>query len=282
MPKDWSQTEVEFIVADYFVMWEKELRRVDYNKAEHRRHLRKILTTRSEGSIEKKHQNISAVLWHLGCPYIDGYKPLPNYQTLLRAVVEARLAREPALNQLVAKKVQAQVKTVPPVRNFTEVQVPPPSRKEVKRLVEDEARKRTKFVQRNYLEEEAKNQSLGQAGEKFMLRYEHERLWRAGKRKLANKVEHVAKTKGDYWGFDIRSFETDGRERLIEVKTTRFAALSRFFASSSEVEFSHAHRSEYFVHRLFHFDRQPRFFVLAGSLRESCQLKAVCFAATPS
>jgi hypothetical protein len=58
------------------------------------------------------------------------------------------------------------------------------------------------------------------------IRLELERLQRAGKRNLADRIEHVARTQGDHLGYDIQSFEEDGRDRLIEVKTTRFGALT--------------------------------------------------------
>lgn len=282
MPEDWSQTEVEAIVSDYFVMWEKDLRGEKYNKAEHNRLLQKIISRRSRGSIEKKHQNISAVLWHLGYPYIDGYKPLPRYQTLLRIVVEERLERDTVINQLVTKKVQLQAKSAPAPRNIKTAQVPPPSRKEIRRLISDEKQKKRPFVQRNYLEAEASNQSLGRAGEEFILHYEHERLWRAGKRTLAERIEHIPLTKGDYLGFDILSFEPNGRERFIEVKTTRFGALTRFFVSANEVDVSGARKEQYHLYRLFHFDKDPKFFVLKGAIHETCELKAFSFAALPN
>ena len=201
---------------------------------------------------------------------------------MLRAVVEERLATAKGLNQLIASAVKTPAKSVPAVKNLKAIQVAPPRRKEVKDLVQDETRRRTNFVRRNFLEEEANNQSLGLAGEEFILRYEHERLWRAGKRALANRVEHVAKAKGDYLGFDILSFETGGRERLIEVKTTRYGAMNRFFASTNEVDVSELHKHEYHLHRLFNFDKQPQFFVLSGSLRDTCQLKPVSFSAVPN
>lgn len=282
MSEDWSQAEVEAIVADYFAMWAKELRSEAYNKAEHNRLLRKVISKRSRGSIEKKHQNISAVLWHLGYPYIDGYKPLPRYQALLRETVEERLVRAQTLNELVAKQVEARVAKPREVPKRRLIQVRPPKLKEIKGLIEDEGRHRTHFVRRNYLEAEASNQSLGLAGEEFVLRYEHERLWRAGKRVLAERIEHVAKTRGDYLGFDILSFETSGRERLIEVKTTRYGSLTRFFASINEVEISARRSHEYHLHRLFNFDKKPQFFVLSGSLRETCRLNPVSFAAVPN
>lgn len=282
MPNDWSQAEVEAIVADYFAMWDKDLRGLEYNKAEHNRNLQKLLNHRDRTSVEFKHRNISAVLWHLGYPYLRGYKPLPKYQGLLRSVVEERLVTAKGLNQLIAAAVKTPTKSVPVVKNLKAIQVAPPKRKEVKDLVQDETRRRTNFVRRNFLEVEANNQSLGLAGEEFILLYERERLWRAGKRDLANRVEHVAKTKGDYLGFDILSFETGGRERLIEVKTTRYGAMNRFFASTNEVDVSELHKHEYHLHRLFNFDKQPQFFVLSGSLRETCQLKPVSFLAVPN
>lgn len=281
MRDNWSQAEVEAIVADYFTMWEKDLRGLDYNKAEHNRQLRNIISARNRSSVEQKHRNISAVLWHLGYPYLRGYKPLPRYQHLLREVVEERLIMTKDLNHTIASAVKSPVKVVPTLKDLKDVQIAPPKRKEVKELLKDESRGRTNFVRRNYLEEESKNHSLGAAGEEFILRYEHERLRRAGKKTLANRVEHVAKTQGDYLGYDILSFEINGRERLIEVKTTRYGMLTRFFASAGEVQVSESHKHEYHLHRLFNFDKQPQFFILSGSLRETCQLKPTIFSAVP-
>src|ERR1035438_10219938 len=92
MPDNWSREEVEAAVADYFDMLSKELRGEPFNKAEHNRNLHRVLTARSKGSVERKHQNISAILIELGYPYVDGYKPLGNYQELLGRVVQERLS----------------------------------------------------------------------------------------------------------------------------------------------------------------------------------------------
>ena len=53
------------------------------------------LTGRSRGSIEFKHQNISAVLLRIGMPWIEGYKPMANFQRALVDGVERRLAASP-------------------------------------------------------------------------------------------------------------------------------------------------------------------------------------------
>lgn len=171
---------------------------------------------------------------------------------------------------------------MPTIKQLNSVQVEPPERKELRELTEEEPLRKTSFVRRNFLEDEAKNQSLGLAGEEFILCFEHERLWHAGERALAKRIEHVAKSKGDYLGFDILSFEIDGRERLIEVKTTRYGAMNRFFASSNEIEVSESHKNEYHLYRLFNFDKQPQFFVLSGSLRDTCQLRPVSFSVIPN
>jgi hypothetical protein len=91
--RDWSPDEIDAIVADYFDMLAQELVGRDYVKAEHRRALLPRLDRRSEGSIEMKHCNISAVLDHMGLPYIDGYKPRKNLQDALRAAVAEYVKR---------------------------------------------------------------------------------------------------------------------------------------------------------------------------------------------
>jgi len=73
--EDWSHVEVDATVADYFEMLRLELLGEPYNKSEHRRRLLPHLKGRTQASIELKHANISAVLFEMGIPFIDGYKP---------------------------------------------------------------------------------------------------------------------------------------------------------------------------------------------------------------
>jgi hypothetical protein len=69
---DWSDAENDLIVADYFAMLADDLSGRRYNKAEHRRQLAPFLANRSDGSLEFKHQNVSAVLKGLGEDWIPG------------------------------------------------------------------------------------------------------------------------------------------------------------------------------------------------------------------
>ena len=269
-------------MADYFAMLAKELRGEPYNKAEHNRLLQNLLSSRTRGSVERKHQNISAVLIDLGYPYIDGYKPLGNYQDLLGQVVRERLATERGLQEIVSAMVSADVGGEPEVGDVLGIVVSPPVRERETGRIYDRQRPRVVRPQRNFLEIEARNRSLGLAGEELVLRFEHERLWRAGKRDLADRIEHVARTQGDGLGYDIQSFEVDGRDRLIEVKTTRFGALTPFFTSRNEVEFSEERQGDYQLYRLFNFRAQPRLFTLGGALRGSCELEPFSYSAVPN
>jgi hypothetical protein len=88
MAEDWSQVEVTAIVADYVAMLERELRREPFNKREHNRRLQTLLSGRTAGSIEFKHQNISAIMIELGFPYIDGYKPRANNACAVRIAAQ--------------------------------------------------------------------------------------------------------------------------------------------------------------------------------------------------
>ena len=68
-----------------------------------------------------------------------------------------------------------------------------------------------------------------------MLELERRRLKEAGRAKLAARVKHTAQT-DDSAGFDILSFELDGRERPIEVKATSAARMDHgFFISTNEL-----------------------------------------------
>jgi hypothetical protein len=281
MADDWSREEVEAAVSDYFAMLAMELRGQPFNKAEHNRNLQKLLNSRPKGSIERKHQNISAILIALGYPYVDGYKPLGNYQRLLRDVVEERLNGATSLDQAAAIAVEQPAENPPQISDLLSILVEPPKRDEEKPRLNDTPRPKPLLKRKNYLEAEARNRSLGRAGEELVLRFEHERLWRAGKKNLADRIEHVVETKGDGLGYDIQSFEIDGSERLIEVKTTRFGSLTPFFASRNEVNVSDDRQAEYQLYRLFKFSQQPRLFVLSGSLHQTCVLEPIQFSAIP-
>jgi Domain of unknown function (DUF3883) len=275
---DWLRTEVEATVADYFAMLAKELSSVSYNKTAHRRHLATLLVGRSEQSIEFKHANISAVLIELGFPYISGYKPRSNYQRLLHDVVADRLASSRLLLDLAAADVDQPI-AVPEVDDILSVLTDPPAPASRRDTAREPTGIRTTFSV-NYLEREAHNRSLGAAGEEFVVNFERARLIHAGQEALAGKIEHTARLRGDGAGFDILSFETTGRERLIEVKTTKYGRETPFFVTQNEVTVSQSQAAGYHLYRLFTFRTSPRLFTLNGALSVTCALSPSAFMAT--
>lgn len=196
----WSLQEVEATVADYLSMLDMELRGEPYNKAAHNRALQQFLENRSHGAIERKHQNISAILIELGYPYIEGYKPLRNYQDLLRLVVEERLVGAKRLSDTVEKSVESPAGSIPDVPDILAIQVDPLHVEDDSVRVREIPPPSNYSVQRNYLEIEARNRSLGRAGEEFIVLFERERLAKAKHRNLAKEIRHVALSEGDSLG----------------------------------------------------------------------------------
>lgn len=277
-PVDWSRTENEAVVSDYLSMLALEIVGQEFNKAEHNRALQ-VQTGRVRGSIEFKHQNISAVLRDLGHPWIEGYKPRANYQIPLYDVVVERLARDDGLRRMVEADVVQQAATSSVTDFLSRLEKPPtrePSTEGPALAGQTRPRRPVRLV--NYLAREASNASLGRAGEEFVLQFERARLIKRGKECLAERIEHVA-TQDDGAGFDIRSFEESGRDRLIEVKTTAYGKGTPFFVSRNEVAVSHRRSADYKLYRVFKFRRDPHLFTLSGSLAEACELDAIQFSA---
>jgi hypothetical protein len=279
--RDWSRLEVEALVADYFEMLGKELRGEAYSKTEHRRRLQGVLDGRTDGSIEYKHQNVTAALNELGLPGIDGYKPAKNYQDLLLGVIRERIAGERRLLTIVGDEVE-RTATIPTVDDILArfVAPPPRERERRQRMVRD--REVSVPLATNYLLREARNASLGAAGEEFVLNFERARLLAEKQDRLAAQIEHVSKTRGDHEGFDVLSFDPDGRERLIEVKTTAFGPLTPFFVSANQVTQSQRRTAQYHVYRVFRFRKDPHLFALKGAIDQTCELEAREFMARPA
>ncbi len=102
----------------------------------------------------------------------------------------------------------------------------------------------------------------------------------AGRDDLARKICWVSVTEGDGAGYDIRSFETDGRERLIEVKTTNGHATTPFFISENERAFSEERADVFRLMRLYDFARKPAAFELQPPLDNWVNLNPNSYRAT--
>ena len=262
----WSNTEVELIVADYFQMLSDELTGSSYIKATHRKALLPLLNNRSEGSIEFKHQNISAVLIHLGQPYIKGYLPRFNYQKILEETVVkylyGHLNIEEKFKHFAERDIEFNVNI-----NFEKLIVEPPV---VEIAAEPFAIYHKNPIKINYLEREQRNNKLGMYGEELVLQFEKWRLIKNGKAKLSDQVKWVSKEEGDGAGFDILSKNTDGSDKYIEVKTTKLGKETPFYFTRNELSFSQMHVKNFHLFRLFDFEKEAKMFTKSGSLDKIC------------
>lgn len=112
-------------------------------------------------------------------------------------------------------------------------------------------------------------------GEELILNYEKWNLFQQGKEKLAEQVRWIAKEDGDGAGFDILSKSLNGKDKYIEVKTTKLSKESPFYFSRNELSFSQNHSSDYFLYRLFNFNSNSKMFTLNGSLDQICKSKPI-------
>jgi hypothetical protein len=270
----WTDGENDLIVAVYFAMLADDVFGRPYSKAEHRRALLPLLNGRSEGSIEFKHQNISAVLKGLGEDWIPGYKPAFNFQTSLVDAVARWLAISPAwLGRLPDSRPTTGLQEPAPIwigPPPTLSNQPPPQELEQMQHI---ARK---F---DVAGRDERNRALGRAGEERVLAHEWASLRSAGRDDLARKVRWVSEEDGDGAGYDIASFEPDGQARLIEVKTTNGWERTPFHITRNELAVADERRSEWCLFRLWNFSREPMAFELYPPLDAHVTLTATAFVA---
>lgn len=247
MAGDWSDAQNDAIVADYFAMLADDVAGRPYSKAGHNRLLQATIG-RPRGSIEFKHQNISAVLKGLGEDWIPGYKPAFNFQaSLVDAVVRwldqhpvwlapaARRAMAPAPSEL---REEPMLWIGPPP---THSNAPPP----------DELEQMTALARKyDGTERDARNRALGRAGEERVLVHERASLRAAGRTDLAERIRWVSHLDSDGAGYDILSFDTAGRDWLIEVKTTNGWERTPFHITRNELAVAEERRGDWHLVRL--------------------------------
>jgi hypothetical protein len=267
----WTEEQNDAIVADYFAMLAEDIAGRPYSKAEHNRLLQAV-TGRARGSIEYKHQNISAVLKGLGEDWIPGYKPAFNFQaSLVDAVVRwlnrhpdwlvstARMTMNPSPSAL---QEEAMLWIGPPP---THSNAPPPN----------ELEQMTAIAQKyDVAERDARNRALGRAGEERILAHERASLLAAGRSDLADRIRWVSQVDGDGAGYDILSFGPDGSDRLIEVKTTKGWERTPFHITRNELAVAEERRGDWRLVRLWNFAREPRAFELRPPLEVHVSLMA--------
>jgi len=127
----------------------------------------------------------------------------------------------------------------------------------------------------NHQIKNAENKRLGDLGELWVVEQERLRLINSGRSDLSLKVEHIAMSKGDGAGYDILSFDEQGNELLIEVKTTKGGLMSNFYITRNELERSIIEESKYRLYRVYDFDIEKqvgKIHIFKGNLTSLCQV----------
>lgn len=265
---DWRDEELDAIVADYFAMLTAELEGQPYIKARYAKALMKRIG-RAHGSVEFKHQNISAVLDRLGMPWIRGYKPRRNFQNAIFDAIDRYLSARPEIVESLA---------APPgqPKKPTEVFVDAPT------LAPERIPARLKHLVQKFdpVERDHRNRTLGRAGEEFVIYVERRRLVAADRPDLAKKIRWISDEDGDGAGYDVLSFDPAGREKLLEVKTTNGSARTPFFLTRNELALAKERAADWRIYRVHSFTMEPKIFTISPPLEDRLHLSPQSWSAS--
>ena len=271
--KPWTNVENELVVEHYFDMLVADISGKHYKKSEHNRKLQSLID-RTIKAIEYKHQNISAILKGLGEIWLRGYAPTIHFQTSLEQVVVRHLNQNE--NYLTAKQTAYELEKSINSETLTLEPAPELSSSTLPEHYDEYNNIAVKF---DVAARDARNRALGRAGEQLVLLHEKSTLEMAERQDLAKEVLWVSEEVGDGLGYDIASFLPDGRERLIEVKTTNGWLYTPFHISLNELKVSKKKEDDWCLVRVWDFVRSPRAYELLPPLDDRVKLIATNFEA---
>ena len=299
--RDWTDDELDLIVADYFAMLALDATGQPFVKA-HRARALMQRTGRSHRSVEFKHMNISAVAAELGLPHVRGYRPMANYQSAIFDAIDRHLDAHPEVlsDDFASPRLLSAAQPwgggprsgggalhshpMPGVsdratlfdgghsgiRTLTLTEAPPPG-PPLSPRPEGLARLVRKY---DPAARDHRNRALGRLGEEHVFHHERARLIAHDRPDLARRIEWTSQERGDGAGYDIRSFDPTGAERLIEVKATRGGPTTPFYLTRTEREVSLEHPAAWRLYRLHDLSAAPGLFVLPPPLETSVTLEA--------
>lgn len=149
-------------------------------------------------------------------------------------------------------------------------------------LSESDAKSRRQYHGKPDYDKQRTNQKrIGDIGEEIVYKLEIKKLNKIGLAHLSRKVKHISK-EDDAAGYDIYSFDENGKEIFIEVKSTLGYANKPWFVSRAELEFSKSNANNYILYRVYDLDlnvHKGKYFKLYGALDKSISLEPIIFEA---
>ena len=94
------------------------------------------------------------------------------------------------------------------------------------------------------------SKKVGRAGEEHVYKYEYKKLMDHGREDLAEKIVKQYEDLSFFPGYDIKSFNEDGEEIFIEVKSTVSKGKNHFEISDNEVLAAESLEGSYFIYQV--------------------------------
>ena len=139
-----------------------------------------------------------------------------------------------------------------------------------KQAVKFNSRKVKKYSQGiskiDYVQKQKTNIVIGYTGEKQVLEYERKRL--SNHPDLQRRIKWQSQ-ESDAIGYDILSYDKDGTERQIEVKSTNAQPSDKFHFVLTENERQHALKlTNYWIYYVFSIDNQPTIYKIKNPFKD--------------
>jgi hypothetical protein len=111
---------------------------------------------------------------------------------------------------------------------------------------------KTKIDEKQFEELLKKNKEIGALGEEKVLEHEKKYLIENGRSDLSQNVRHISKQSvGE--GYDIISYDLDGNNKYIEVKSSRQRDIN-FFVTDNELSTAKDLKEKYWIYRVIFLD----------------------------
>ena len=271
----WLEWEVDALVQTYF----KVLAKNPEAKEE------KVLSALPESisypkdDIITKIGMISSTLADIGMPTLEALPSVAHEDPAIERAIVRQVDDDKTLPASVKKSKTEKPENFDFQFSWNEdlVTEPPEKREAAESKKSDPGTPRPTRI--DFLARNRRNQKLGEAGERWVVEFEKERLRQEGQSHLADKVCWVSKQEGDGLGYDVQSFDEAGEPIYIEVKTTPHGPRTAFLISRNEVERSREHGAAYRLYRVFDFPKTPRVFILKGPITDHCSLQTESYRA---
>lgn len=255
----------EVLVQNYFIMLDAELQGELYSKADHRNRIMQELGIEDAAAVDLAHRHVSAVLAETGLPFAEGFRPQGGFDPELEKAVHVFIEANPELIEALWLDAVPPASSIPVELDDAKAHwAATPERSGFKPSARS-AWHPAGVNEIDYRIRESWNRQLAVAGERFVLAFERARLREAGMKDSLDQVAWQSQTFGESFGYDIRSLNDDGSERLICVKTTNYNARFPFNLTDRELQRARENPAHFHLYRVFRFSRGAKLFIVTGN-----------------